>query len=241
MPKPSGFSSFLSKVGVMRQLFDRFGELLEDAHLITKTGTIVDATFVDAPRQRNTREENKTIKEGGVPEEWQTEEMCHKLAPKGTDARWAKKNNEVHYGYKDHVKADAESKLITDYAVTSANVHDSQALASLISDDDQVLYADSAYSGKELLAALPESVEIKVLEKGTRNHPLTSEQKASNKEKSKIRVRIEHIFGFMTVSMHGITLKSIGRVRAEFQIGLTNLIYNICRSETLNRLKRAVE
>ena len=53
----------------MRQLFDRFGELLEDVHLITKTGTIVDATFVDAPRQRNTREENKTIKEGGVPEE----------------------------------------------------------------------------------------------------------------------------------------------------------------------------
>ena len=144
-----------------------------------------------------------------MPEEWQTEEMCHKLAQKDTDARWAKKNNEVHYGYKDHVKADADSKLITDYAVTSANVHDSQALASLISDDDEVLYADSAYSGKE--------------------------------EKSKNRVRIEHIFGFMTVSMHGITLKSIGRVRAEFQIGLTNLIYNICRSETLNRLKRAVE
>ncbi len=54
-------------------------------------------------------------------------------------------------------------------------------------------------------------------------------------------MRIEHIFGFMTVSMHGITLKSIGRVRAEFQIGLTNLIYNICRFETLSRLKRAVE
>lgn len=81
------FKDTLSKAGVMRQLFDRFGELLEDAHLITKTGTIVDATFVDAPRQRNTREENKTIKEGGVPEEWQTEEMCHKLAQKDTDAR----------------------------------------------------------------------------------------------------------------------------------------------------------
>lgn len=169
------FKDTLSKAGVMRQLFDRFDELLEDAHLITKTGTIVDATFVDAPRQHNTRKENKTIKEGGVPEEWQTEEMCHKLAQKDTDARWAKKNNEVHYSYKDHVKADA----------------------------------DSAYSGKE--------------------------------EKSKIRVRIEHIFGFMTVSMHGITLKSIGRVRAEFQIGLTNLIYNICRFETLSRLKRAVD
>lgn len=40
-------------------------------------------------------------------------------------------------------------------------------LANLISDDDEVLYADSAYSGKELLAALPESVEIKVHKKGS--------------------------------------------------------------------------
>ena len=51
---------------------------------------------------------------------------------------------------------------------------------------------------------------------------------------------MEHIFGFMTVSMHGITLKSIGRVRAELHIGLTNLIYNICHFETLNRQKWAM-
>ena len=230
------FRDTLTKAGVIKQLFDCFNRQLEEAHLITKKGTIVDATFVDAPRQRNTREENKTIKEGGIPDEWKKDENIHKLAQKDTDGRWTKKNEEVHYGYKDHVKADADSKLITGYLVTSANVHDSQALAGLIDDTDEVLYADSAYNGKALLAALPETLKLNVLEKGTRNCPLTDEQKANNKEKSKVRVRIEHIFGFMTMSMHGITLRSIGKQRADFNIGFSNLVYNICRTEILSRV-----
>ena len=98
-----------------------------------------------------------------------------------------------------------ESKLITDYTVTSANVHDSQAL----NDTDYVLYADSAYFGKAIFKTLPSGLEIRVHEKGSRNRPLTEEQKANNKEKSRIRVRIEHIFGFMTNSMKVITVRSI--------------------------------
>lgn len=230
------FRDTLTRAGVIRQLFDRFNKQLEDAHLITRTGTIVDATFVDAPRQRNTPDENKTIKEGGIPEDWKKDENAHKLSQKDTDARWTKKREEVHYGYKDHVKADADSKLITDYAVTSANVHDSQALTALIDETDEVLYADSAYTGKDLLSSLPETLKRNVLEKGTRRHPLTDEQKANNKAKSKIRVRIEHIFGFMTASMHGITLRSIGKQRADFNVGFMNLVYNICRTEILSRM-----
>ena len=114
------FRDNLVKADVMRELFDTFSRQLDAAHLITRTGTIVDATFVDAPRQRNTREENTRIKAGEIPEEWETEENAHKLRQKDTDAQWTKKGNETHYGYKDHVKADAESKLITDYTVTSA-------------------------------------------------------------------------------------------------------------------------
>ena len=50
------------------------------------------------------------------------------LAQKDTDARWAKKNNETHFSYKDHVKCDADSKLIINYAVTDAALHDSNRL-----------------------------------------------------------------------------------------------------------------
>lgn len=229
------FRDTLTKADVAQKLFDGFTAQLEAKHLITRTGTIVDATFMDAPRQRNRRDENATIKAGSIPEDWKQECRKNKLRQKDTDARWTKKGDEVHYGYKNHVKADAESKLITGYAVTSANVHDSQVLAELVDDTDYVLYADSAYCGENIFAALPKGLELKVHEKGSRNHPLTEEQKACNQEKSRIRVRIEHIFGFMTNSMYGITVRSIGKLRARFNAGITNLVYNICRYEFLCR------
>ena len=120
-------------------------------------------------------------------------------------------------------------KLIVDYVVTDASLHDSQVLEELIDDDDLILYADSAYTGEELLASLPAGLEICVHEKGSRNKSLTDEQKEMNREKSRVRSRIEHIFGHMTNSMGGISVRSIGKARAEFIIGLMNLIYNIQR------------
>jgi hypothetical protein len=73
-------------------------------------------------------------------------------------------------------------------------------------------------------------------EKGHRNHLLTEDQKAKNREKSKVRCQIEHVFGYMTGSMRGITFREIGKTRADFNIGLTNLVYNMCRYATLRRL-----
>ncbi len=229
------FKNDLSQTETIEKLFNLFDEQLENEGLITHKGSIVDATFVDAPRQRNHRDENKKIKKGEIPEEWQKPENAAKLTQKDTDARWAKKNNETHYGYKDHVKCDADSKLITDYYVTDAAVHDSQVFSDFFDETDNAAYADSAYSSKKIAEALPEKCENKICEKGTRNHPLTEEQKKNNKEKSKIRCRIEHIFGYMTGAMHGITIQSIGITRAFFNIGLLNLVYNFCRYKFLKR------
>ena len=196
------FKDTITQKEIIEPLFNQFTAQLESQGIITHTGTIVDATFVDAPRQRNTREENNQIKNGETPKEW--EENTHKLAQKDTDARWTKKNDETHYGYKNHVKVDADSKIITDYATTSANIHDSNEFSEFLGEDD-------------------------------RGKPLTDEQKESNRRKSKIRCRIEHVFGFITVSMHGLTVRSIGIKRAEFNIGLTNLVYNFCRYTILKR------
>ena len=223
------FKDRLCQSGAMEKLFAAFNEQLESKGIITHRGTIIDATFVDAPRQRNTREENKQIKAGETPKEW--ENAPHKAAQKDTDARWTKKGNETHFGYKDHIKADADSKMILDYEVTPANIHDSNEFSEFFNEKDKVGYADSAYVGKDL----PPHVKNEVCEKGYRNKPLTIEQKESNRRKAKIRCRIEHIFGFMTVSMHGLTVRSIGVKRAAFNIGLTNLVYNLCRYSILCR------
>jgi IS5 family transposase len=224
------------------ELFDQFGAKLEEEGVITHKGSIQDASFVDVPRQRNTREENEMIKAGKTPEEWQAADQAHKLRQKDVDASWAKKNNEVHYGYKDHVKVDAESKIIVDYRVTDAAVHDSQVFEEMFSEEDKVMYADSAYVGREMHERIAEAhpeCEVQVNEKGSRGHALTEEQKEKNREKSKTRARVEHVFGHMTYVMCGMTIRTIGQERAWLQIGMKNLAYNIQRYLYLKQSKKA--
>ena len=226
----------------MRECFDLFNVLLEESKIITRKGSIVDASFVDVPRQRNSREENKKIKEGEIPEEWQKPENQAKLAQKDTDARWAKKNNETHYGYKDHVKVDNESKVITAFEVTGANVHDSQTIENLADGKDEVLYGDSAYVGEKLHEKIKEKnpeIELQIHEKGYKNKPLTEEQKSRNHEKSKTRARVEHVFGYITRFMNGITIRTIGLARAKREICGMNLAYNIKRVVFLVSAKKA--
>ncbi|MGC9332441.1 MAG: transposase, partial [Bacteroidales bacterium] len=60
--------------------------------------------------------------------------------------------------------------------------------------------------------------------------------KANNREKSKTRARVEHVFGFMEQSMNGLFIKSVGLKRATGIIGLINLTYNLFRYEQVIRL-----
>ncbi len=91
------------------KLFSCFHQMLDQKGLIAKAGSIIDASFVDAPKQRNTREQNKKIKAGERPEDFEKDNS--KGAQKDCDARWTRKNNEVHFGYKNHTKVDVKSKL----------------------------------------------------------------------------------------------------------------------------------
>ena len=75
-------------------------------------------------------------------------------------------------------------------------------------------------------------------EKGARNHPLTEEQKAANRIKSKTRVRVEHVFGAQH-AMGGHIVRTIGLARAKVKIGMMNLVYNMKRLGLL--LKRDVQ
>ena len=200
-------------------------------------GKMIDASFTIAPRQRNTRDENKAIKEGRGNELWN--DKPNKKKHKDIDARWTKKNKETFYGYKNHAKVDSKSKFIDKYKVTDASVHDSQPLDELLdkSDKGQPLYADSAYTGEKQKKVIRKyQIKNKVHEKGYRGKPLTEKQKERNKIKSKTRARVEHVFGFMEQSMNGLVVKSVGIVRAIGIIGLINLTYNLFRYEQVQRL-----
>ena len=231
------FKETLTKANVVEKLFEKFHDELEKQGYIGNEGKIIDASFVEVPRQRNSREENKEIKEGNIPDDWQ--DNPHKLSQKDVDAKWTKKNNVTFYGYKDHVKTDKKSKLIDKYKVTDASVHDSQPLDDLLEekDADQPLHADSAYTGENQEKTIEGKKLINcVNEKGYRNKPLTEQQIAKNRKKSKVRARVEHVFGFIENSMGGSFIKTIGIARATTTIGLINLTYNMFRVIQLQKV-----
>jgi IS5 family transposase len=230
------FREKLTKAELFSELFAAFNARLTAQGFITRKGQIIDASFVEVPRQRNRREENAAIKCGEMPAGW--EDDAKRLAHKDLDARWTKKNEQNYYGYKDHVVADLESKLIVRAAVTTVSEHDSQALDALTQPGDPPTWADSAYTGANCEAILAaKGIAAHVCEKGTRGHALTKSQPRSNRAKSRKRVRVEHIFGFMTGSMRAMFQRCIGLARNRACILLTNLVYNMARTEQIIRLQ----
>lgn len=227
------FREHLAERELTEKLFARFHEQLAQRGFVAKGGQMIDATFVEVPRQRNGREVNEQIKAGTPPKEW--DDNLPKKRQKDVDARWTKKGDETHYGYKNHVNVDDENKLVQSYAVSDAAVHDSQVFDELLDHtvddkgDKRPVYADSAYRSKEQEEKLAQAnMESQIIEKGARNHPLTDAQKATNKAKSKTRVRVEHVFATQA-QMGGHIVRCIGLVRAKVKIGLMNLSYNMKR------------
>ncbi len=233
------FRERATRTGLVEELFDQFIAYLEARELIFNEGQLVDASFTVAPRQRNTRWENARIKNDEGGELWN--DNPNKKKHKDVDARWTSKNGERFFGYKNHAKVDGKSKFINAYTVTDASVHDSQALEALLNERDrgQDLHADSAYTGAKQDGTIDKyGMNNKVHEKGRRGKPLTAGQIKCNNEKSKTRARVEHVFGFMEQSMHGLLVKSVGIKRARGIIGLINLTYNLFRYEQVTRFAR---
>jgi IS5 family transposase len=237
------FKEQLSNKDISLKLFELFTKQLMNKGIIAKEGSMIDASFVDVPRQRNSKEDNADIKKGAIPLEFAKKDKNgnrSKLIQKDCDARWMTKSGERHFGYKDHINADEKTKLITKYSVTSAAPHDSTEIKNIIDKTDNKLHADSAYRSKEIEEFLEtKDCESFVHEKGYRGSPLNEQQKESNNTKSRIRARVEHIFGFMTNSMNdALHMKSIGIKRIKSSIGFLNLTYNLFRYEQLVRLQK---
>jgi IS5 family transposase len=234
------FREALAKAGLVEKLFDGFGRHLEAKGYIARGGQIVDATIVSAPKQRNTREENEAIKQGKTPEAW--EQKPAKNAQKDKDARWTKKNDKSFYGYKNHISIDRKHKLIRRYAETDASVHDSQKLDAVLdkSNTGNEVWADSAYRSVESEAKLKaKGYRSRIHRRGARNHPLPERQQAANATRSKVRARVEHIFGDQQNAMGGKFVRTIGMARARAKIGLMNLVYNMRRLVQLERMAAA--
>jgi len=226
------FREQLTEAGLIEKAFKKFDTFLRNSGFAAKKGQIIDASIVQAPKQRNSRDENKSIKGGNVPEDWSN----NKKRQKDTEARWAKKNGKNYFGYKNHIEVDAKHKLVRKYDVTDASVHDSNVFENLLDtkNSSRDVWADSAYRSQKKLDQLESrSFREHIQRKGCRNKKLTQRELKGNHTRSKVRSRVEHIFGVQTQRAGNLILRTIGVARAKAKIGLRNLAYNIDRYATL--------
>ena len=232
------FKEQLKEKDLSKKLFELFTTKLIDNGIVAREGTIVDASFVNVPKQRNSKEENKQIKNDEIPKSF--EDNPNKKAQKDCDARWTTKGGQREYGYKDHIASDQKTKIITKYEVTPSSTHDSQVIKDLIDKNDKVAHADSAYKSQETEEYLKQiNVKSKIIKRAYRNKPLTNAEHKENYKHSKTRVRVEHIFGTLTSQMNNaLNLTSIGIDRIKSTIGLMNLTYNLVRYEQMVRLQK---
>ena len=162
-----------------------------------------------------------------MPQGW--DKNPDRLQRKDLDARWVKKNGINYYGYKNSICIDKEHGFIRRYALTPANMHDSQMFPRLLDPENQqnFIWADSAYSGARLqdlldLAGFDNLINVK----GSRNHLLSENTKDHNHIKSSIRAGVEHVIGCITMSMGGKLTRKVDLPRTEAWWGLRALTYN---------------
>ena len=233
------FHDRLCQAGVILDLFATFDEQLHAHGMVAKEGRIVDASIVPVPVQHISKKDRETLDRGEIPKEWKQNPAI--AAQRDTDAAWTRKHNKSYFGYKNHIKMDSRTKLIRTFEVTPANIHDSQPMGILLDREDdagQELYADAAYVGEPIRCLLHENgMKDRRHRKSMRNAPLSTYQKRQNRIKSRFRARVEHPFGAMRMKLSDIRIRSIGEIRATFVIGMRNLLYNVCRVDSLRRIQ----
>ena len=247
------FREALTRAGAVAHLFDLFDQQLRAQGYLAMSGQLVDASLVAAPRQRNTRAEKQAIREGRVPEAWQTRPA--KLRQKDRDARWTVRATKARrregespmvdlaipeFGYQNHISADRRHRLIRRWLVTDAAAHAGARLADLLdrSNTASGVWADTGYRSRKNENLLRQHMLVShIHRKKPARRTMPPRTARANAKKSAVRAHIEHVFAEQKHRM-GLFVRTIGLTRATTKIGLANLVYNMRRLLWLERQPR---
>jgi len=210
-----------------KALFDGVSTQLLKKGFIARGGQIVDASLIPAPKQRNSRKENKLLKQKAIPSDWKPA----KRRQKESDASWTQKHGKNHYGYKLSINVDKKYKVIRKIETDTASRHDSKHFDNVFDrgNTSKDVYADRGYPSKEREAWLKENgYRNQIQRKGSSNKPLSECQQRRNHRIAKTRARVEHIFGAIE-QMGGKTVRTIGQSRANFAMTMMATCYNLKR------------
>ena len=169
------FRHLLEKHDLGRRLFQEVHQHLETQGLKVSTGTIVDASIINAPSSTKNAEQKRD-----------------------PDMHQTRKGNQWYFGMKAHIGVDSKTKLIHSVVATAANVADSTILPDLLHGEETRVWGDQAYRGQQdvIRDCAPKAKDF--TNRRYRHCGVVDElEKARNRTKSKVRAKVEHVFGMI--------------------------------------------
>lgn len=169
------FRHLMEKHNLGDHLFHLVNQYLKENGLKVSRGTIVDASIINAPSSTKNKKKERD-----------------------PDMHQTRKGNQWYFGMKAHIGVDSRTKLIHSVVATPANVHDSQVLPDLLHGEETRVWGDSAYTGqKEAITDCAPRAKDFTQAKGSRNRKLAEDERARNRNKSRVRAKVEHQFGII--------------------------------------------
>ena len=241
------FRNELTEKKAWDRILKKVNKQLVARKIIINKGQIVDASITESPWSPKGKaeyeiaedrdEDNRQDKDKG--DEDKSMRLVRKEKP-GVDseARWLKKGNKLHFGYKKHMMTDREG-IVTGVHTTPANEHDSKGLEPLIKKHNKKnisdqLMADKGYQvpdNEELLKEM--GIKNRIQHKAYRNRPLTDWQKRFNKLISQLRYVVERTFGGMKRWFGAGRARYKGLAKVHGQHVLEAIAHNLYRSPGL--------
>ena len=199
------FRHLLERHGLGEQVFERVGEHLQQKGLRLSTGTIVDATIINAPSStKNARQERD-------PEMHQT-----------------RKGKQWFFGMKAHVGVDSQTKLIHSVAATAANAADCTMLPHLLHGEETRVWGDQAYRGQSevLREHAPRALDF-TQRQYRYKHYIDEVEREKNRSKSSVRSKVEHVFAVMKLKFGFVKVRYRGLDKNANRLFVTCALVNL--------------
>lgn len=204
------FRNRLSDEGLLEKLFAELDRQLENAGVVLKRGTMLDATLIEAASAR----------------------PGDRRAAKDPDAAFTRRQGKggSHYGYKAHVGVDQGSGIIRSVITTPANVNDTTPADGLVRGDERTVWGDGAYHTHAREAALKQrGVKARLMRRANKHHPLSERLRRYNRLIARRRGQVETTFATLKNRMGLTRIRYVGLAKASAQVLMAAMAFNMRR------------
>ena len=206
------FRNLLTTQGRLEKLFGELDRQLEQAGVILKRGTMLDATVIETVAASPPKGERPSA---------------------DPDARFTKRQGKAgsSFGYKAHVGVDEGSGIIRSVLTTPANVNDTTPADELICGDERAVWADAAYHTHARERALKDrGIKPRLMRRPNKHHPkLPPRLQRLNRLIARRRAQVETTFATLKRRMGLGKIRYIGLAKAHGQVMLAAIAFNMRR------------